>query len=84
MALTTWDQSSFKWRREDTDLEESVNGLEGEVVTFPLSGTICEMSVFNLLLAWEDYTGDASWVACTIGLTRGGGGNGSETVDQPR
>jgi hypothetical protein len=40
-----------------------VDGLEGEFIAFPFSGTSCRMSVFNLLLVWEDCTGKATWVA---------------------
>jgi hypothetical protein len=59
-----------------------VDGLEGQAIAFPLSSTSCGMSVFNLLLAWEDCIGEAPWVSCTFGLTGGGCGNGSETVGQ--
>jgi hypothetical protein len=35
-----------------------VDGLEGETAAFPLSCTGCGISVFNLLLACEDCTGE--------------------------
>jgi hypothetical protein len=85
IALITWEQSYFRWRREDTNLEDSVDGLEGEVVAFPLSSTGCRTSVFSLLLACEDCTGETTWEICALGLIGGGGGgNGNETVGQPR
>jgi hypothetical protein len=43
------------WKRQDTNLEDSIDGMEGEVVDFPLSCTGCEISVFNILLVCEDY-----------------------------
>jgi hypothetical protein len=50
-----------------------VDGLEGEAVAFPLSSTGCGMSVFNLLLAWEDCTGETTWSGFAFGLIGGGG-----------
>ena len=61
-----------------------MDGLEGEATTFPLSSTSFGMSIFNLFLAWEDCTSEATWVACEFGLTRFGGGNVIEMVGQPR
>jgi hypothetical protein len=51
--------------REDTDLAESFEGEEGETTDFPLSRAWWA-SVFNLLLAWEDYTGEWTGAAWTI------------------
>jgi hypothetical protein len=59
----TGEQSSLKCMWEDTFLSESFEGEEGAAMAFPLSGAWWG-SVFNLFLAWEDYTGDwigASW-----------------------
>jgi hypothetical protein len=41
--------------REDMDLAESSEGEEGEATTFPFLGAWWA-SMFNLFLAWEDYT----------------------------
>jgi hypothetical protein len=60
ISLITCEQASFRWRREDKDLEDFVDGLEGEVVAFPLSCTGCGISTFNLLLAFEDCTGETT------------------------
>ena len=60
ILLITWEKSYFRWRREDTYLEDSVDGLEGEATAFPLSCTGCGISVFNLLLACEDCTSETT------------------------
>jgi hypothetical protein len=60
MALITWEQSSLRWRHEDTDLEGSVDGLEGEATSFPFPYTCCGILVFNILLACEDCTGETT------------------------
>jgi hypothetical protein len=82
ISLITWEQPSFRWRRENKDLEYYVDGLEGEATTFPLSSVGCRISILSLLLACEDCTSEATWEICALGLT-GGGGNGNETVGQP-
>jgi hypothetical protein len=74
-----WEQLSLKCIWEDMDLLELLEVEEGVVVDFPLSRAWC-VSVFNLLLAWEDYT--CEWgVAWTIWLL--GGGVGKDKLDQP-
>jgi hypothetical protein len=50
----------MRWRREDTYLEDSMDGIEGEAATFPLSCTSRGMSVFSLLLACEDCTSETT------------------------
>jgi hypothetical protein len=57
MLLITWEQSSLKCIREDTDFSESSKGEEWATIAFPLSNAWWDL-VFNLLLAWEDCTGD--------------------------
>jgi hypothetical protein len=57
ISLITWEQSSLKCIREDTNLSEPLEGEEGKSTTFPLSRAWWA-SVFNLLLAWEDFTGE--------------------------
>jgi hypothetical protein len=51
--------------REDKDLIKSFEGEEGASMAFPLSGAWWD-SVFNLLLAWEDYIGEWKRAAWTI------------------
>jgi hypothetical protein len=42
------------------------------------------MAILSLLLACEDWTGDAMWEICwACWLSGGGGGNGNETMGQP-
>jgi hypothetical protein len=53
----TWEQSSLKRIRDDTDLIESLKGEEGETTTFPLP-CVWWASILILFLAWEDYTGE--------------------------
>jgi hypothetical protein len=48
--------------RDEMDLAESFEGEEGETLSFPLSGAWWA-SVFNLFLAWEDYTGECAGAA---------------------
>jgi hypothetical protein len=55
ILLITWEQSSLKCIREDTDLSESLEGEEGATMAFPLSSAWWD-SVFNLLLEREDCT----------------------------
>jgi hypothetical protein len=57
ISLITWEQLSLKCIHEDTDLSESLEGEEGATVAFPLSSAWWDL-VFNLLLAWEDYTSE--------------------------
>jgi hypothetical protein len=66
---------------EDIDLSESFECEEGETLAFPLSGA-WQASVFNLLIAWEDCTGEWTREACTILLI--GGGAGRDKLGQPR
>jgi len=58
-----------------------MDGLEGEVVDFHLSCIDCGISIFNIFLAFKDYTGERAWEIWALGLTSGGKGN--ETVGQP-
>jgi hypothetical protein len=51
--------------REDMDLAESLEGEEGETMTFPLS-RVWWASVFNLLVAWEYYTSEWTGTTWTI------------------
>jgi hypothetical protein len=67
ISLITWEQSSLKCIREHTDLLEPLEGEEGEAVDFPLSSAWWAL-VFNLLLAWEDCTGEWSWEDWTMGF----------------
>jgi len=60
ISLIAWDHLSFKWRWEEKDLEELVEGEEGETTTFALSCTGRGISIFNLLLAYEDWTGETT------------------------
>ena len=79
ISLIMWEQSSLKCIREDIDLSEPMEGEEGATMNFPLSRAWCA-SFFNLLLVWEDYTGE--WgVAWTISLL--GGGAGKDKLVQP-
>jgi hypothetical protein len=55
------------------DLLESLEGEEGVVVAFPLSSAWWD-SIFNILLAWEDCTGEWLGEAWAMGLTDEGGG----------
>jgi hypothetical protein len=57
ISLITWEQSSLKCIREDMDLSDPLEGEEGAAVDFPLSSVWCAY-VFNILLAWEDFTGE--------------------------
>jgi hypothetical protein len=59
ISLITWEQSSLKYMRDDIDLPESFEGEEGATTTFPLIGAWWAL-VFNLFLAWKNYTGE--WV----------------------
>jgi len=82
-ALITWQQSSLRWRHEDTDSEDSLDDLEAVATLFPLSCIGLGASVINLLLAWEDCMGETTWSAWEIGFFGGGRwGNGKEAVDQ--
>ena len=49
------------------DLSEPLEGEEGEAVAFPLSRAWWAL-FFNLLLAWEDCTGEwgAAWKICLL------------------
>jgi hypothetical protein len=80
ISLITWEQSSLKCIREDTDFSELLEGEEGATMDFPLSRAWWAL-IFNLLLALEDFTGEwgASW---TMGLI--GGGEGRDKLGQPR
>jgi hypothetical protein len=57
ISLITWEQSFLICIHEDMDLLESLTGEEGATTTFPLLDAWW-VSVFNLLLAWEDCTGE--------------------------
>jgi hypothetical protein len=72
ILLIMWEQSSLKCIREDAYLSESLEGEEGAAVDFPLSNSWWAL-VFNLLLAWEDFTGEWLGAAWEMGLTGGGG-----------
>jgi hypothetical protein len=63
------------------DFSEPLEGEEGAAVAFPLSRAWWA-SVFNLSLAWEDFTGEWSVAAWTMGLI--GGGAGKDKLGQPR
>ena len=63
------------------DLSNPLEGEEGGAVDFPLSRAWWA-SVFNLLLAWEDCTGEWSGVAWAMGLI--GIGVGKDKLGQPR
>jgi hypothetical protein len=76
-----WEQSSLKCIREDMDLSESLEGEEGAGVTFPLSNAWRAL-VFNLLLAWEDCTGE--WLGATWAMGFKDGGAGNVKLGQPR
>jgi hypothetical protein len=52
------------------DLLEPLEGEEGAAVDFPLSRAWWA-SVFNILLAWEDFTGEWSVATWTMGLIGG-------------
>jgi hypothetical protein len=67
---------------DETDLAESFEGEEGAAVNFPLSGAWWA-SVFNLFLAWEEFTGECVGESWKIWLT-GGGGAGRDKLGQPR
>jgi hypothetical protein len=54
-------------------LSESTEGEEGETMAFPLSNAWWD-SVFNLLIAWEDFTGEWLGESWTIGFKGGGAG----------
>jgi len=63
-------------------MAESFEGEEGEAATdFPLSGAWWA-SVFNLFLAWEDYTREWAGAYWTIWLTCGW--EGRDKLGQPR
>jgi hypothetical protein len=81
ILLITWEQSSLKCIREDTDLSKPLEGEEGVAVAFPLSRAWWA-SIFNILLAWEDCTGEWSGVAWKMGLI--GEGAGKDKLGQPR
>jgi hypothetical protein len=68
----TWEQSSLKYIRDDTDLVESLEGEEGEATTFPLS-CMWWASILSIFLAWEDCAGECAEEIWKFGLTRGGG-----------
>jgi len=69
----TWEQSSLKRIREDTDLSELLEGEEGATTTFPLSSAWWA-SFFNLFLVWEDCTCKLLGETWAMGLTDRGGG----------
>ena len=48
--------------RDEKDLAESFEGEEGAATTFPLSSAWWA-SIVNLLLVWEDCTGECAGVA---------------------
>jgi hypothetical protein len=73
ISLITWEQSFLKCIREDTDLSESSEGEEGETIAFPLSKPWWAL-VFNILLAWEDFTGEWLGETWTMGFKGGGAG----------
>ena len=50
---------------DEIDLALSFEGEEGPTTSFPLSGAWWD-SIFNLLFAWEDYTGEWTGAAWTI------------------
>ena len=80
----TWEKLSLRWRREDTDPEESLDGLEGLATPFPLSGFGLGTSIFCLLIAWEDCMGEKTWLAWAFGFFGGArGGNDKDIVGQP-
>jgi hypothetical protein len=81
ISLITWEQSSLKCIREDMDLSESSEGEEGATIAFPLSNAWWA-SVFNLLLAWEDFTSEWLGASWTMGFK--GGGAGKVKLGQPR
>jgi hypothetical protein len=68
ISLIMWEQSSLKCIWEDTDLSYPLEGEEGAAVAFPLLRAWWA-SVFNLLLAWEDFIGKWSGEAWAMGLT---------------
>jgi hypothetical protein len=80
--LRTWEQESLKCIRDDTNLDESLEGEEGETTTFPL---LCMWwdSILSPLLVWEDYTSEFAGGIWTFGLT-GGGGTSKEIFFQPQ
>jgi hypothetical protein len=47
----TWEQSSLRWRWEDTDSGESLEDLEGLATSFPLSNFSSGLEDFNFFLA---------------------------------
>jgi hypothetical protein len=51
--------------REEIDLSKPLEGEEGDEMDFPLLGAWWAL-VFNLLLAWEDLTGEWTGEAWTI------------------
>jgi hypothetical protein len=55
------------------NLLESSEGEEGETIAFPLSNA-CWDSVFNLLLAWKDFTSEWLGVAWIMGFKGGRAG----------
>jgi hypothetical protein len=75
-----WEQSSLKCIREDMDLSEPLEGEEGATMDFPLSRAWWA-SLFNILLAWEDCTGEWSGATWTMGLI--GGRAGKDKLGQP-
>jgi hypothetical protein len=78
--LIKWEQSSLKCIQEEKDLSEPLEGEEGAVVAFPLSSAWWA-SIFNLLLAWEDFIGEWSGETWTMGFK--GGGAGKDKLGQP-
>jgi hypothetical protein len=80
ISLITWEQLSLNYIWEDTYFSESLEGEEGSSMDFPLSSAWWD-SIFNLSLAWEDFTGEWLGVAWAMGLT--GGGGGKDKLGQP-
>jgi len=81
ISLITWDKSSLKCIHENKYLLESSEGEEGEAIYFPLSNAWWA-SVSNILLAWEDFTGEWLGEAWTMGFK--GGGAGKVKLGQPQ
>jgi hypothetical protein len=63
------------------DLSESTEGEEGATMSFALSSAWWDL-VFNLLLAWEDFTREWLGAYWTMGFK--GGGEGKVKLGQPQ